>query len=461
MPNTGYQIFQNRLRLVIINGITQSGPGWDYTEPNNVGGIPVLSGLGPYIPPILNYADCPLPITINYVQTEQATPWVDTDLLINTILVESGSGSGLESVPGGSIVTIQQNSGESYLVPSYFFLSVYNNTTSTYVYNNTVTWSTPGTYTYQTIQSTSFTASPGNYTITAESYTNRYIVQMCSGGYPSGTSGPTYIINAIDITPSIGSYYKLNATTVSVDMNGVNCWEVISTTLSTAAGDGTFGSGYGDCNCIPPTTTTTTSTTSTSTTSTTSTSTTSTTTTLSPTTTTTSTTSTSTTSTTTTAAPTTTSTTTSTTTDVPTTTTTTTAAPTTSTTTSTTTDIPTTTSTTTTTTTAAPTTTSTTTSTTTDIPTTTTTTTTAAPTTTSTTTTTTTVPVYPFSLYYSATDCNGACYSGTPITVYSTCSSLTSGCYLYIDSGLTTEVSTGYFSDGGTNCYTYTSGSPL
>lgn len=43
------------------------------------------------------------------------------------------------------------------------------------------------------------------------------------------------------------------------------------------------------------------------------------------------------------------------------------------------------------------------------------------------------------------------------IYYYSNCSSLTTGCFLYDDSGLTTPVSNGYYSDG-TNCFTVTGG---
>lgn len=41
---------------------------------------------------------------------------------------------------------------------------------------------------------------------------------------------------------------------------------------------------------------------------------------------------------------------------------------------------------------------------------------------------------------------------------YSNCSTITVGCYLYTNTGLTTPVSNGYYSDG-TNCFTVTGGS--
>lgn len=39
------------------------------------------------------------------------------------------------------------------------------------------------------------------------------------------------------------------------------------------------------------------------------------------------------------------------------------------------------------------------------------------------------------------------------LNIFTTCSTLSVGCILYTDSGLTTQVSDGYYSDG-TNCYT-------
>ena len=114
-----------------------------------------------------------VPSILNYSQIEQGSPYVDTDLAINGITVEATSGSGSESVNGGSTVIVQQNSKQSDSIPAYFLLSIYNETTATYIYNNIVTWMTSGVYTYQTIQSYSFTAVPGNiYTIKTKSYTD-------------------------------------------------------------------------------------------------------------------------------------------------------------------------------------------------------------------------------------------------------------------------------------------------
>ena len=54
---------------------------------------------------------------------------------------------------------------------------------------------------------------------------------------------------------------------------------------------------------------------------------------------------------------------------------------------------------------------------------------------------------------YSATDCSTACNSGTPVTVYSKCSTLTTGCTLYSDTS-ETLAPLGYYSMGG-NCYSF------
>jgi len=72
-----------------------------------------------------------------------------------------------------------------------------------------------------------------------------YEVQMCTGGTPTGS---TYVINATDITPTIGSFYKIYAPSVIGTMDGVNCWYVIGTNTG-LDGDGTFGTVYNTCSC--------------------------------------------------------------------------------------------------------------------------------------------------------------------------------------------------------------------
>lgn len=64
----------------------------------------------------------------------------------------------------------------------------------------------------------------------------------------------------------------------------------------------------------------------------------------------------------------------------------------------------------------------------------------------------TTCGLYAYTLNYDATSCAGTC-SGSTVTVYSSCSSLTTNCYLYASDGL--YANTGYYSDG-TICYTVT-----
>jgi hypothetical protein len=73
----------------------------------------------------------------------------------------------------------------------------------------------------------------------------RYNIQMCSGENPSGT---IYTINATDdITPSVNLVYRVYAPTFNADMDGTNCWEVISSTTAAAQTDAIFGTAYGTC----------------------------------------------------------------------------------------------------------------------------------------------------------------------------------------------------------------------
>jgi len=73
----------------------------------------------------------------------------------------------------------------------------------------------------------------------------RYNIQMCSGENPSGT---IYTINATDdITPSVNLVYRVYAPTFNADMDGTNCWKVISSTTTAAQTDAIFGTAYGTC----------------------------------------------------------------------------------------------------------------------------------------------------------------------------------------------------------------------
>ena len=79
--------------------------------------------------------------------------------------------------------------------------------------------------------------------------------------------------------------------------------------------------------------------------------------------------------------------------------------------------------------------------------------------TTSTTTTTTTIAYYSFSLY-EGFDCTEACSYKTPITYYSTASTLGNGHVLLNTASTGDPVTDGYYSDG-TKCYTVTGGAGL
>jgi len=108
-------------------------------------------------------------------------------------------------------------------------------------------------YTNTTITASFLVGSGSTYNITgsirwnaAATSSTYYEVQMCTSGTPSGA---TYIMNATDITPSVGSYYKLYAPSVVGTMNGSNCWNVIATSTAAPDGNGTFGLTYGSCGC--------------------------------------------------------------------------------------------------------------------------------------------------------------------------------------------------------------------
>ena len=66
--------------------------------------------------------------------------------------------------------------------------------------------------------------------------------------------------------------------------------------------------------------------------------------------------------------------------------------------------------------------------------------------------------VYSFSLTYNATSCAQACYSTNTTVYYSTSITLIASSKLYTDSGLTTPVANGYYSEGSNsgNCYDIT-----
>jgi hypothetical protein len=109
---------------------------------------------------------------------------------------------------------------------------------------NSVYTTNPGGIQYS-IVGTGLTGCP-----TAPPPGSYYEVQLCTEGTPSGS---TYILNATDITPSIGSFYKIYAPTVVGTMDGINCWYVIGTNTG-SDGDATFGTEYGTCSCsgTPP-----------------------------------------------------------------------------------------------------------------------------------------------------------------------------------------------------------------
>jgi hypothetical protein len=116
---------------------------------------------------------------------------------------------------------------------------------------------TTTTTTTEAPTTTTTTAAPTTTTTTTTAAPTYYQLQRCVGGVPSGT---IYVINATDITPVVGSYYKALAVDIVI-MDGTKCWKVLGTTDTGLDGDASFGTEYDNCDCVVPTTTTTTTTT--------------------------------------------------------------------------------------------------------------------------------------------------------------------------------------------------------
>jgi len=113
------------------------------------------------------------PATFNWSNDELASPYVDSDLVVNGITYAGTDGSGTFTLPPNTFTTVQQKSDENAVGTSAnWTLVVTNVTDGIVVYSNLVTGlAVFGPGAYQTIQQTTFTALPGKtYSIVAKSY---------------------------------------------------------------------------------------------------------------------------------------------------------------------------------------------------------------------------------------------------------------------------------------------------
>ena len=232
--------------------------GVDYWE--------VASGTGPGV--LTNETPCPQTTTTTTSTSTTSTSTSTTSTTsTSTSTTSTSTSTSTTTVAPTTTTTLPGDTTTTTTVAPTTTTTVAPTTTTTVAPTTTTTLPGDTTTTTTTVAptTTTTTVAPTTTTTTVAPGTY-YEVQMCSGGTPSGT---TYIINATDVTPSVGSYYKLYAPTVYGSMNGSNCWYIVGTSTASPDGDGTFGTGYADCNCGGTTTTTVAPTTTTSTTSTT------------------------------------------------------------------------------------------------------------------------------------------------------------------------------------------------
>ena len=74
MINTGYKIWQYRLKEISIDGGLTWYPDITSIESNtDINGNPIYSGQGTYVPPIWDTLSCPLPSTTTSTTTTTTT----------------------------------------------------------------------------------------------------------------------------------------------------------------------------------------------------------------------------------------------------------------------------------------------------------------------------------------------------------------------------------------------------
>jgi len=147
------------------------------------------------------------PSTIRYLNIESPSPYVDSDLYINSSLVAAGNQqSGSIIVSGSSSVSINQNSVSSSGLVGGYTLIVKNITDNTIVYNNTNNLTISS---YTVVNSASFIATASKtYEITASAYdaSFNYDADYIVGTY-TFVDGQDLDTRTRIVTPNVGQNF--------------------------------------------------------------------------------------------------------------------------------------------------------------------------------------------------------------------------------------------------------------
>jgi hypothetical protein len=113
------------------------------------------------------------PAVINWSNDEFASPYIDSDLVINGVTYAGADASGTFTLPPNTPTNVQQKSDENAVGTSATWTLVITNVTDGVIVYSNLTTGLPvfGPGAYQIIQQTNFTAASGKtYSIVAKSY---------------------------------------------------------------------------------------------------------------------------------------------------------------------------------------------------------------------------------------------------------------------------------------------------